>query len=283
MIKQRNDNLTKEDDIRLGFQIQAMKKLKLKEKDGYILTDEDKVVVKEGEEALEILVGNLYNLARKQAHYYHKLTHTKYPIDDLIQDAILALVEAAYKYDPTQNCRMSTYARYGINKKVSTIINYIRPIRLPENRMGEYATINKTKKEYNSLPEKEQAKYSNEMDYVYKNSGVKKEDIDIILANMQPHISLEAKIYEGDGEMIDLIPDDKQEQEVIQYGNLDDRILKVIESLDSYEKDLIAFEFGAFPASMSYDEFETKYELTESKVKSETRKVIRKMRKMAVS
>ena len=98
---------------------------------------------------------------------------------------------------------------------------------------------------------------------------------------MQPQVSLNADIYDGDGELIDLLVDEKAELEVTQYSNLDESIIEIMAKLNSYEKDLIAYEFGAFEASMPYSEFQEKYDLTDKKVKSETRKVIRKMKRIA--
>lgn len=282
MLQQRNDKLTKQDELEMGHKIQKMKKLKDRVKSGYDnLTDEENKAIREGEEALEILVSNYYNWARKIAHDHHKKTGTRYSIDDLLQDAISALVEAAYKYDPSKSCRLSTYAYYGITKKVSTAINYQRLVRMPENKMGEYVQISKAQAEYNDLTETEKEKYSSELDYVYKNVDLKKEEVDLILSNMQPQVSLNADIYDGDGELMDLLVDEKAELEVTQYGNLDESIVEILAKLNGYEKDLIAYEFGAFEASMPYSEFQEKYDLTDKKVKSETRKVIRKMKRIA--
>lgn len=282
MIKEKDDKLTKENELDLGYKIQAMKKLKSRMKSGYdSLTEEDDRVLKEGKEALEILVSNYYNLARKIAHEYHKKTGTRYSIDDLLQDAISALVEAAYKYDPSKNCRLSTYAYYGITKKVSTTINYQRLVRMPENKMGEYIEISKAQAEYNDLTDSEKEKYDSELDYVYKNVELRKEEVDLILSNMQPQVSLNADINEGDGELMDLIVDEKAEEEITQHSELDDSIVKIIAKLNNYETDLIAYEFGAFPASIPYSEFQKKYNLTDKKVKSETRRVIRKMKRIA--
>lgn len=283
MLKQKRDNLTKQEELELGVRIQEMKKLKAKIKAGYDgLTKEEIEIIQKGEEALETLVSNYYNLARKVAHDHHKKTGTRYSIEDLLQDAISALVQAAYDYDPGKNCRLSTYAYYGITKKVSTTINYQRLVRMPENKMGEYITISKAQREYNDLTHDEQSKYRNELDYVYQNVGdLRKEEVDLILSNMQPQVSLNADIYDGDGELMDLLVDEKAAAEVTQHGELDDKIVEVISKLNNYERDLIAFEFGAYPASMPYSEFQEKYDLTDKKVKSETRRAIRKMKKIA--
>lgn len=283
MIKQRNDNLTKDEELELGRKIQEMNAIKSKEDyDFDELTQKERKIVLDGDEALEILTGNYINLARNIAHKHHKRTGTRYDIEDLLQDAIGALIEAAYAYDPEKNCRLSTYAFYGITKKVSTTINFQRLVRMPENKMGEYVQITKAQKEYSDLTEEEKEKYTSELDYVYKNvGGIKKEEVDLVLENMQPQVSLNAEIYDGDGQLMDILVDENSEVEIKQVEALDEGVERIIKELTPFQRDLVAYEFEVFPASMPYEEFLEKYEITDKKVKSETRKTITKMANIA--
>lgn len=282
MIEQRYDNLTKKEELALGGKVQEMFQLKAKIEEGYDgLTVEEETIMAEGEVAFETLISNHYNQARKIAHKNHKATGTKYEREDLIQDAILALVEATSTYDPTKNCRLSTHAHYGITKKVTSTINFQRLVRMPENKMGEYIQISAAQKEYSKLTEEQKAIHINELNYIYENVSIAKEEVDLILKNMQPQVSLNAPIYEGAGELMDILVDENAAGEVVEYGNLDEKITNIVDLLTPYEKDLIAFEYGAFEASMPYDEFKEKYDLTDKKTKLEVNKVNRKMRKLA--
>lgn len=283
MINQLDDKLTKDEEIALGVKIQAMKELKDRKESGYdSLTDKEKTTLKEGEDALEVLVGNYYNLARKIAHDHHKRTGTRYSIEDLLQDAISALLESAYNYDPSKDCKLSTYAFYGITKRVSTTINYQRLVRLPENKMGEYIEINKAQKLYSELDDAEQEAAGSELQFIYANVGdLKPEEVDLILTNMAPQVSLNAVINDGDGELMDLIGDDNPSVEETQFKDLDDNVKDVLGQLSEYERDLIAYEFGAFPASMSYSDFVIKHDKTDRQVTIATRRAIRKMRDIA--
>lgn len=281
MLEQRNDKLTKNEELQLGKEIQAMKKMKARIEAGYVPTLEDEAVILKGDESLEILISNYYNLARDIAHKYHKRTGTKYNLDDLLQDAVLALVEAAYNYDPSKNCKLSTYAFYGISKKVSSTINFQRVVRMPENKMGEYALIKKAKDVYMDMSPKEQMQYNGELDYIYKNVDLDKKEIDLILNNMQPTVSLNTVFNEGNTEMITMLKDEKAHIELTRIETVNGELLDVVKKLNQYELDLIAFEFGIFEASMSYDEFIKKYDYTSRKVNIETKKVIAKMKRLA--
>lgn len=281
MIKQREDNLTKEEELALGRKVQAMQKVKARLEDPiHEITDEEILILEEGNEAFEILVGNHYNLARQAAHKYHQRTGTKYSIEDLEQDAILALVEATITFNPDKNCRLSTHAYYGITKKVTSTINYQRLVRLPENKMGDYIKISNAQKAYQGLTEEEQAKFNDELDYVYKHVDISEENVNIILRNMQPQVSLNAPIYEEEGELVDTLVDEGAGEEVANAGQIDERILQVLKKLSLYEKDLIAFEYGLYPSSMELEEFKTQYGLTDKEVEREVKKVKKKLKKI---
>lgn len=283
MIKQREDKLTKEEELELGGAIQKMRAIQ--ERDNYDfdqLNDNDMKVVIDGEEALEVLTGNYINLARSIAHKHHKRTGTRYDIEDLLQDAIGALVESAYAYDPKMDCKLGTYAFYGITKKVSTTINYQRIVRLPENKMGEYILITKAQKAYSDLTNEEKNNYNNELDYVYQNVGtLKPEEVDLILENMQPQVSLNADIYDGEGELMDILVDENSEIKIKSPDALDENLERIINQLTPFQRDLVAFEFEVFPANMSYDRFLEKYEITDKIAKRETRKVVTVMTNIA--
>lgn len=282
MLKQRKVRLTKDEEVALGYKIKAMQELKSKiESKSTILTAQERQIMTEGEKAVETIVSNYYNLARNIAHKHHKKTGTRYSIEDLLQDAISALVEAAFNYDPDKNCYLGTYAYYGITKRVSTTINFQRLVRMPENKMGEYILISNAQKIYNELTEAEKNEYDNELEFIYKNVDLKKEEVDLILTNMQPQVSLNSPIFDGDGELMDILVDENSVSEINNIDNLDIKITNVIDKLSQYEKDLIAFEYGLYPASMDYSEFKKKYDLTDRKVKAEIKKAERKMKKIA--
>lgn len=283
MIKHRDDKLTKEEELEYGGKIQAMNEIK--DLEGYdfdSITPEQRKIVMDGEEALEILTSNYINLARSIAHKHHSKTGTRYDLEDLLQDAVSALIEAARTYNPSKNCRLSTYAYYGITKKVSSTINYQRLVRLPENKMGEYIEITKAQKAYNELSIDEQANYDSELDYIYKNVGdIKKTEVDLILENMQPQVSLNSEIYDGDGQLMDVLKDENAETEFRKTEQLDKGLERIINELTPFQKDLIAYEFEAYAPSMPYEDFLEVHNITDKQVKSEIRKTITKMTHIA--
>lgn len=282
MIQHKDDKLTKNEELELGRKIQKMNVVLKEKEDEGERTLEEKKIVKEGNEALESLVSNYINLARNITHKLHAKTGTKYALEDLLQDAISALVESAKFYDPEKDCKLGTYAYYGITKRVSATINLQRLVRLPENKMGDYIKITDSQKEYNLLSDSDKSKFKNELDYVYSKSGVKKGDVDLILENMQPQVSLNSSSNFLDGnELMDIIMDPKEDEMKVRAEGLDPGVEKIINELTPFQKDLVAYEFGVFTPSVEYSEFLSKNELDDKKVKNLTRKTITIMSNLA--
>ena len=63
----------------------------------------------------DILVKEYYPLVRSIAKKYMNLG---VPLDDLEQEGMIGLLEAATKYDDSKGAKFSTYATYWIKKKI---------------------------------------------------------------------------------------------------------------------------------------------------------------------
>lgn len=281
MIKHKDDKLTKEEELELGRKIQKMNVI-LESKPEDKRTKEDKKIILDGEGALSLLVSNYINLARSITHKMHSKTGTKYDIEDLMQDAISALIESAKDYNPEKNCKLGTYAYYGITKRVSSSINYQRLVRMPENKMGDYIKITDAQKEYNLLKEEEKSKFRNELDYVYKTAGLKKSEVDLILENMQPQVYLNSSSPSFEGtELIDILVDERKDEMKERVEGLDPGVERIIQELTPFQRDLVAYEFGVFSPSVQYSEFLSINDLDDKKVKNLTRKTITVMTNLA--
>ena len=278
MIKQQYDELTVQEEVQLGVKIQEMKAIKEKLNAGNKLTKADMGALNEGEEAYEKLIGNYYNLARDIAHKHHRRTGTRYSLNDLFQDAFEALCQAALDYDPSKNCKLGTYAYYGIAKKVSTSINYQRLVRMPENKMYEYSYILRAQEAFAQLVDNNEMDESQELEYLYANvEGQSKEEIDLILINMQPQVSLNAAIDDDGSELMDLMEGSMPESDTTDLANLDNSILEVLKQLTQHEVDLISYEFEAIPSRIPYEQFLAENDLTDRKAKARAKKAIRRM------
>jgi RNA polymerase sigma-32 factor len=75
-------------------------------------------IEKKDQQALDMLVMSYSGLAKKYASKYRGFA----PIKDLCQEAMLGLLEAAHRFDPDRDFRLSTYAHWWIK---AYIIDYV--------------------------------------------------------------------------------------------------------------------------------------------------------------
>lgn len=273
-----NTNAARDLELELGKKVQLMK---LVQEDRDMYGEEADILIEEGKEAIRELVERNKSLAYKIANDLKKQTGTTYCLEEMTQDALFALVDSIHRYDPEKGCKLTTYAYYRIRKEVGVQINKQRSIRLPENKMGDYQKIQKAKAEFGLLTECEKAKYSSEMDYVSEVTELSEEEIGLIMNILRGTMSLSIELHEGSGTLSDLVEDENATKDMSRVGVLDPEILKLIDSLKEYDRDLIAYEFRVFEASMEYKEFLRVHQLTEKQAISETKRAIRELAKLA--
>lgn len=279
MLVQRAERLTKVEELELGYKIRCMMDLR---KAGFTGVNEYESIFTEGEEAVEELSSNYYNLVRNIAYKLHRRTGTRCLVEDLIQDGIYGLLKSTYKYDISKNCTLGTYAYYGITKEISTSINYHRLIRMPENKMSEYNEILKVKANYKLLNDEEKMLYPTKMDYIYSStSDIGEEEVDLIIGNMQPSLSLNTDGNDKrKDELITSIEDKDSENQFRNLEVLSD-LEVVLNGLSEYDKNLISYEFGIVKPTIPYEEFKVKYKLTDRQINYRIKDVIVRAREVA--
>lgn len=282
MLKGNNKRLTKEEELELGkiVQIGIKAESTLNSEDN--LTDKQLIdlnkQISEGEAARQELVETHIGFANKLAVNFHKQTGTKYSLEDLAADAYLALYASTQTYDPAMDCVLSTYAYYKITKALSVKINKMRAVRLPENRMGDYAQIIKAENSF--IQDKNGLIDPGEMlDYVVEQTGLTKETISMIKTAIMGTISLNVPIGEGNNEFGDLIKDEKKYSNEIENPLLAD----IVGNLSTKEQNILALELGVGISTIGRSEFLKKYEMTEVELEKQAKKIVRALRKKALT
>lgn len=278
MLKGIKKDFDKEEELRLGGLIQAGQLAQEKLDSGEKLTKEEikqlTQTVNEGKDAHNVLFETHIALANKLALKMARQTQTSYSVEDLEQDAYLALSEAANTYDPSKNCVLTTHAYYKITKALSVKINKMRPVRLPENRMGDYLHITKAEAEFmqinNGFVDNDKM-----LDYVVEKTGLTKEVIALIKQTMKGSVSLNAPLGEDGGEFGDLIRDEKATSYEIENPILAD----ILSGLSSFEQDVLAFEAEVGIPSMNLDEFLVKYNMSKEELQKKGKQIIHSLKK----
>lgn len=278
MLKGIKKDFDKEEELRLGGLVRAgqLAQAKLDENDNLTKKEINELnkIIDEGKEAHNILFETHIALANKLALKMARQTQTAYSVEDLEQDAYLALSEAANTYDPSKNCVLTTHAYYKITKALSVKINKMRPVRLPENRMGDYLHITKAEAEFlqmnNGIIDNDKM-----LDYVVETTGLTKEVIALIKQTMKGSVSLNAPLGEDGGEFGDLIKDETATSHEIENPVLAD----ILSTLSPFELDVLAFETEVGNPSMKLEDFLVKYNMSKEELQKKGKQIIRLLKK----
>lgn len=198
------------------------------------------------EEARKILVETNIKLAVSIAkkHYNKNLNIT---FADLIQEGCLGLIKATEKYDYRKGYKFSTYATWWIMHKIKRcIIEKSRVIRIPVYLGSLYSKVlkykNKVRKLYGFYPSDEAIS----------------EELNIPLHlikrvnNISNPISLDSPINSEDGDddlkMIDVIPYEKDEYEVIDERSVYEELHRYLKECDLNEKEqmVLVYKYGLY-------------------------------------
>ena len=166
------------------------------------------------------------------------------PLIDLIQEGTLGLQFAAERFDVDLGFKFSTYAAYWIKQQITkTITNDSRAIRIPSNVVNELSQLNKARQKF--LTENDREPTFEELADMTNMSAEKLSDV---LDVQQGVISLDKVIPDGDNEasLMDFIPDVGRisPEEYSRKAARHDAILKVLDSLEPREKDILIKRFG---------------------------------------
>ncbi len=125
------------------------------------------------------------------------------PLEDLVQEGALALVQAVDHYDPNREMKLSTYATWWVKQAIRrAAMAQSRPVRIPErlwervedlSRTGWYSGFRTEQKAWDREPS-EASSWSHE-------------ELEEVRCALRPVVSLEAPIGEGAYELEELLPD----------------------------------------------------------------------------
>lgn len=277
MLEPRENHFTKEEELELGRQVQEGLKATCELSGDKSFTreqvDELNRVIQIGQKAQETLFSIEIGLANNLATKLYKQARVRYDIQDMAQDAYLAVVAATKTYNPNKNCRFSTHAYYNIYKQVSTSLNRMRPVRLPENKMGQYLKITNAEKEY---MDKYNDYNENAMqEYVLKTTNIPSDVYASIKNALQPITSTQSPISQ-DTVFGDLLEDkDEHTDKDIQDPMLSD----LLDTLDKNDREMIILAYSVGRAQMSYDEYLIKHNMTSEELNRKVQSILRKLRK----
>jgi RNA polymerase primary sigma factor len=171
---------------------------------------------------IEEHLGMVAGVAR---HYAHKWG---VPLEDLLQEGALALVQAVDHYDPGRGMKFSTYAMWWVRQAIRrAAMAQSRPVRVPERVWGlSHATPGE-----GSLPD---------------DPGWTEEEVRAVRSALQPVASLESLVGEDGDELGSLLRDPRAEDpaEVVARNDARRRLAEALAALPERQRTILSGHSG---------------------------------------
>ncbi|RQW05911.1 MAG: RNA polymerase sigma factor RpoD/SigA [Calditrichaeota bacterium] len=200
------------------------------------------------------------------------------PLDDLINEGNIGLINAINKFDPDKGYHFISYAVWWIRQSIlKAICEKSRMIRLPLNRSNELLQIEKKKRELTSIkgiePENEE---------IARELHLSKDIVDDLLNISRDMVSLDTPVYtdRDSSNLGDFIEDQGHklpEQEIIDKSLAED-INNVLMTLSEKEAEILQFRFGLnHEKPLSLKQIGDKYNLTKERIRQIEKKAISRL------
>ena len=197
---------------------------------------------------------------------------------DLVQEGSFGLISAVDKFDVDLGFKFSTYATYWIKQAISkAIINKNRVIRLPAHINNKLSKIRQAQKslalELNCEP--------TELQIANKLNMTEQEVKDLLEMNLSA-LSLDMPIDDDTEETMGDFVEDKHFESptsAIAKRDLKDQLLKVMDSLEAREKEVLIKRYGLLDGEpMTLEEVGKSMNLSRERIRQIEEKALRKMR-----
>jgi len=209
--------LTAEQEIQLGRQIQAMQELNGIED----LTPEQKRVKRCGERAYKKMFESNLRLVVNLAKKYKNLAKSL-AFEDLISAGNFGLDSAVRKFDHSRGYKFSTYAYWWIRQSIHREMQQAdSAIRLPCHQSERLSKIRRFTRDFQQanfrVPTKEE---------ICSEFNMEHKELEHLLVVASGCVSLQAKANAGEGasEILDLIPDSRTEEEILENIEIQARL-----------------------------------------------------------
>jgi RNA polymerase primary sigma factor len=189
------------------------------------------------------------------------------PLEDLISEGNVGLINAVDRYDVEKGCRFISYAVWWIRQAIlSALCEKSRMIRLPTNRATELVKIEQAKKMI-----KKQLSYEEEIEEIAYLLNMDKDRVSDTLNFSREILSLDNPLSnQHDSLLRDMIEDNHYTapDEAAEQNIMETEIESVLDSLDKDEADIIRCHYGlGSRRPMSLKEIGARYHLSKERIR----------------
>jgi RNA polymerase primary sigma factor len=200
------------------------------------------------------------------------------PLQDLISEGNIGLLNAVERYDVEKGYHFISYAVWWIRQSIlKAICEKSRMIRLPLNRANELVQIEKARKLCQDHENGEK-----EVQEIARLLNMDAAHVSDIINISRELVSLESPVHtDKDASLLgDFIEDEgyRAPEEQAIDGSLQDDIESVLETLDYKEAEIIRFRYGlGSEMPMSLKEIGDKFNLTKERIRQIEKKALKRL------
>lgn len=185
---------------------------------------------------IEGYIGLVAAVARRYACRWHV------PVEDLMQEGSLALVQAIDHYNPNRGMKLSTYVMWWVKQAIRrAAMAQASLVRVPEQVWQRAGELSRTEQSLRSRLKRE----TRDCDLA-GTLGWAEEELEEVRCALHPVVSLQEPVGEEESEMEDLLPDSGAEDpsEVAAHSDARRRLSEALADLPARERVVLSRRAG---------------------------------------
>ena len=174
------------------------------------------------------------------------------PLEDLLQEGALALVQAVDHYDPDRGMKLSTYATWWVKQAIRrAAMAYSRPIRIPERLWEQAEELSRAERCFLGSRTEQEGRDREPSEA----SSWTDEELEEVRCALQPVVSLEDQVGDRACELRELLPDHSVEDPADAVACIDarHRLAQALSTLPERERTVLSGRtgFDGYPQSLT--------------------------------